>query len=190
MAASTDAGVATFDPGPTLDRTGRFLAEAAERGHPPEGVRWLEGLVEAAAAGTAGTELGRCLVHGDFRPRHVLLTEDAATVIDWEDSQEGWVHEDAAFFLASLDGFMAQHPRRGWSPAGRLAARAFLRAYLRSGPPGWDRVGALFRVASMVRALNIDYRGRLARRRPRAFRHVVLPHYERWFRAWERGGRR
>jgi hypothetical protein len=189
MAASTSAGHAPFDPEPTLERTGRFLEEIARRGHPAAGVGWLRGLVEASAEGTTGTDLTRCLVHGDFRPRHVLLTEEAATVIDWEDAQEGWAHEDAAFFLASVDGFMAAHPRRGWSPAGRLAAHAFLRAYLRSAPAGWDRVGPLLRVAAMVRALNIEYRGKLARRRPRAFRRVVLPHYDRWFRAWERGRR-
>jgi L-alanine-DL-glutamate epimerase-like enolase superfamily enzyme len=106
-------------------------------------------------------------------------------VIDWEEAEEDWAHQDAAFYLASLDGFLAQHPRRRWSPAARLAGRAFLTAYLRDAPTGWGEVGPLFRVAAMVRALNIDYRGRLARRRPTVFRRVVLPHYDRWFNAWQ-----
>ena len=190
MAAGTSLGTAAFDPQSTLDQTAGFLAAIADRGHPPDKVRWLASLVEASADGTAGRELARCLVHVDFRPRHVLLTEAEATVIDWEDAREGWAHEDAAFFLASLDGFLAQHPRRRWSPAARLAPRAFLRAYLESGPAGWHEVGPLFRVAAMVRALHIDYDGRLARRRPRGFRHIVLPHYDRWFRGWERGRHR
>jgi hypothetical protein len=190
MAAGTGLGTAEFDPASTLEAAEGFLLDIADRGHPPDKVRWLRGLVEASAEGTAGRELTRCIVHVDFRPRHVLLDDATATVIDWEDAREGWAHEDAAFFLASLDGFLAQHPRRRWSPAALLAPRAFLRAYLRSGPAGWEAVGPLFRVAAMVRALHIDYDGRLARRRPWAFRHIVLPHYDRWFRDWERRGHR
>jgi hypothetical protein len=190
MVTATARGRAMFDPESTLERTREFLAEVADRGHPEHKVRWLATMVEASAARAAGTELLRCLVHGDFRPRHVVLTEEAATVIDWEEAEEDWAHQDAAFYLASLDGFLAQHPRRRWSPAARLAGRAFLAAYLRDAPPGWADVGPLFRVAAMVRALNIDYRGRLARRRPAVFRRVVLPHYDRWFKAWECAERR
>ena len=190
MVAATAGERTRFDPEQTLERTRGFLAEVGERGHPEHKVRWLAAMVEAGAGHAAGTDVVRCLVHGDFRPRHVVLTGEGATVIDWEDATEDWAHQDAAFYLASLDGFLAQHPRRRWSPAARLAGRAFLAAYLRDAPPGWADAGPLFRVAAMVRALNIDYRGRLARRRPAVFRRVVLPHYDRWFRAWQRAEQR
>ena len=186
LVTSTEVGRMPFSPDETVARAREFLEEIAERGHSPAKVSRLADLVASAAAGTAGQEIARCIVHGDFRPRHVFLAADSVTVIDFEQATEGWAHEDAAFYLAALDGFLAQYLRRRWSPGARIAGLRFLAPYLSEAPPGWATVGRLFRAAAMVRALNIDYRGKLARTKPRLFRSVVLPHYERWFRAWER----
>jgi aminoglycoside phosphotransferase (APT) family kinase protein len=186
LVAATEVERSPFHPDGLLERTRLFLAEIAEAGHPRSRVEGLTRLVESAAARASGEETPRCLVHGDFRPRHVFLAPDDVTVIDFEQAATGWAHEDAGFFLAAVDGFSARHPARRWSPGGRLAAGRFLRAYLRRASIEWGEAGRAWRLAAMVRALNIEYRGRLPSARPAVFRRMVLPHYERWFRAWER----
>ena len=184
---ATEVERAAFDPLPALELGEMFLDEAVEGGYPAASVAPLRALLGSAGHAAAGEVVPRCLVHGDFRPRHVFLGTADTTVIDWEQTSVGWVHEDAAFFLASIDGFSNRHPLRRWSPGGRLATGRFSRAYLDEASLEWGAAGRFLRLLGMVRALNIEYRGTLPSRRPVVFERVVLPHYARWFRAWERG---
>ena len=185
---ATEVERAGFDPLPARALGETFLSEIVEGGYPGPSAARLGDLLRSAGDRAAGEVLPRCLVHGDFRPRHVFLGRDDATVIDWEQTSVGWAHEDAAFFLASIDGFSNRHPLRRWSPGGRLAAGRFARAYLDEGAPAWGAAGRFLRLLGMIRALNIEYRGTLPARRPFVFERVVLPHYARWFRRWELGG--
>jgi aminoglycoside phosphotransferase (APT) family kinase protein len=186
LVATTEVERMPFDPAPVVDQTGMFLEEIVEGGHSRARADRLAALVASAARRASGQETPRCLVHGDFRPRHVFLAPGDTTVIDWEQGSVGWAHEDAGFFLASIDGFSNRHPARRWSPGGRLAGGRFLAAYLEAASIEWGDVGSLLRLAAMVRALNIEYRGRLRHARPLVFERMVLPHYQRWFEAWER----
>ena len=181
LTATTASDILPFDPSEVTERTLRFLSDLVDYGHPPDEVQQLADLVDRLGQTPKGEMVARCLVHGDFRTSHVLIAPQAVTVIDFEQARSGWAHEDAAFFLASVDGFSARNPLRRWSPAGRLVARRFIRGYTAEAPSGWAAIGDFLRVAAMIRALRSNYRGKMAHMMPDLFRAVVLPHYRRWF---------
>lgn len=112
-------------------------------------------------------------------PAHVHVDGDVATVFDFEQAAEGWAHEDAAFFLGAIDVWRARNPHDLAVGTGRTAARSFLAAYLEKAPAGWGRAAGFVRLVSGIRWLMMEQRGDLARRRPAAFRLLVLPALER-----------
>jgi hypothetical protein len=181
FSAATVSEVVPFDPRDITGRTRRFMCDLERYGHAPGEVSQLRRLVDRLAEAARGAAMARCLVHGDFRTNHVLVTSRAATVLDFEQAEHGWAHQDAAFFLASIDGFSARNPLRRWSPGGRLVTKRFLSGYVEEAPAGWPEAGRLLRVAAMIRALRSNYRGRLARQMPLLFHSAILPHYRRWF---------
>lgn len=92
--------------------------------------------VEALAAELRAAPAFVC--HGDFHPLNVLVTDDAATVIDWTDAGTGDRHGDVARTLVLLDqaAIVASRPleRRVLGAAGPVLGRAYRRAYERKLP--------------------------------------------------------
>jgi 5-methylthioribose kinase len=75
---------------------------------------------------------GRCLVHGDFSPKNVLVGAGTLWVIDHEVAHVGQPVFDLAFLLCHL-ALKSLH-RPGDAAALRAAADAFLAAYARQHP--------------------------------------------------------
>ncbi len=72
-------------------------------------------------------ETRRCLVHGDFSPKNVLVGDDGLWVIDWEIAHVGDPVFDVAFLCSHL--LLKSIHRRNDVQLHREAAAAFLAAY-------------------------------------------------------------
>jgi tRNA A-37 threonylcarbamoyl transferase component Bud32 len=116
LGVQPDALVLERLEGPTMledieRRPWRFLSRARELG------RLHRTVLEAG------------LVHGDFHPANVLLTEERPVVIDWSNAGEGDAPEDVAFTQVILATSDADFPR--WlERVGRMLRRRFVAAYL------------------------------------------------------------
>lgn len=76
------------------------------------------------------TVLDAGVVHRDFHPLNVLLSERGPVVIDWSNAGDGVAEEDVAFSQVILATSDADFP--GWLEwVGRIARRRFVKAYLR-----------------------------------------------------------
>jgi tRNA A-37 threonylcarbamoyl transferase component Bud32 len=97
------------------------------------------------------------LVHRDFHPLNVLLTDRGPVVIDWSNAGEGAPSEDVAFTQVILATSDSDFPR--WLEwIGRVARRRFVAAYLDGvgERPGPD----LLRAAAEARLLDPHLRER------------------------------
>ncbi len=75
----------------------------------------------------------RCLVHGDFSPKNVLVADGGLWVIDWEVAHIGDPVFDVAFLITHLACKTLHRPADG--PAFHAAAAAFMASYNQASAP-------------------------------------------------------
>lgn len=98
----------------------------------------LENLRTAALQALDSMPDGDRLLHGDFHPGNILLSQPDIVIIDWIDSSTGSPLADVARTSILALGLAAIHPRKLSSLSVRILHATYLRHYFKLRPGGRD----------------------------------------------------
>lgn len=128
----------------------------------PDGLARLEREIEGAAQWLRWfhvqrelTGEGGALVHGDFWPGNVFVSDDAVTVVDFEGARPGDPLDDLAYFLVHTELFFPPPLRQRFR---RLRAR-FLDAYFEGGERHDEEVARAETAAARALERRLEARG-------------------------------
>jgi hypothetical protein len=130
-----------------LREAGEFLTSAR-----PDLATDVATLVESVAGGLQGAPIG--VIHGDLKPDHILIDDEAVAVIDFDLAGGADPVIDIAHFVAFLGRPQERSRQRGGSEGD--AATAFLEEYFAGVPDSWrSRLRLYHAMTSVHKAVGI-----------------------------------